>query len=158
MSRMLGVFFAMTVATASMALAQGGGGGGMGGGAMGGGRMAPPDHWITGDSLAKAVGGSAALAGKVAPHLAEVDKIMKQAADDRAKAMPAGGGRPDQATMQAMRSKMQDYQTQVDSHLKMIRDGLDAKQQAAFDALQKPTLMRGRGGQGGGMGGGRPPQ
>ena len=77
MSRMLGVFFAMTVATASMALAQGGGGGGMGGGAMGGGRMAPPDHWITGDSLAKAVGGNAALAGKVAPHLAE-QQVLRQ--------------------------------------------------------------------------------
>jgi hypothetical protein len=150
MSRMLGVFFAMTVAIASMALAQGGGG-------MGGGRMAPPDHWITADSLSKAVGGDAALGSKVAPHLAEVDKIMKQAVADRMKMMPAGGGRPDQETMQAMRAKMQDYQTQVDSHLKMIRDGLDAKQQAAFDALQKPMLMRRPGG-GGGMGGGRPPQ
>jgi hypothetical protein len=71
-----------------------------------------------------------------------------------------GGGRPDQATMQAFRSKAEGWQKSVDEHLKAIRDGLDAKQQAAFDAIQKPQLMRrgGGGGMGGGMGGGRPPQ
>ncbi|MBI4499802.1 MAG: hypothetical protein HY700_01450 [Gemmatimonadetes bacterium] len=146
MSRMLAVLFTLVMAGASVALAQGG-------------RMGPPpDHWVTADSLSKAVGGDAALAQKVAPHLAAVDKIMKQAADDRAKAFTPGAGPPDQATMEATRTKMQDYQTQIDSHLTMIRDGLDAKQQAAFDAIQKPMVMR-RGGMGGGrMGGGGPPQ
>ena len=149
MSRMLGLFLGLTIAVASTALAQGGGMGGMGGGGM---RMAPPDHWITADSLSRAVGGDAALSKKVAPHLAEVDKVMKQAADDRAKAF--AGGRPDQATMEAMRTKMQEYQTQIDNHVKMIRDALDAKQQAAFDALEKPMVMRRgmRGGAGGGAG------
>ncbi len=145
MSRTLGVFFALTVASASVALAQGGGGGGM--------RMAPPDHWLSADSLSKAVGGDAALAAKVAPHLAEVDKIMKGAADERSKMM-GGGGPPDQAVMQAFRAKGAEWQKALDEHLKAIRDGLDAKQQAAFDALQKPQMM-GRGGRGGG--GGRPP-
>src|SRR5579872_6391946 len=130
MSRMLGLFLGLTIAMASTALAQGGGMGGMGGGM----RMAPPDHWITADSLSKAVGGDAGLAKKVAPHLAEVDKVMKQAADERSKAF--AGGRPDQATMEAMRTKMQEYQAQIDNHVKMIRDALDAKQQAAFDALE----------------------
>ena len=145
MSRMLGTLFALTVASASVALAQGGGG-------M---RMAPPDHWITADSLAKAVGGDAAVAQKAAPHLAEVDKIMKSAVEERSKMMPAGGGRPDQAAMDAMRAKGAEWQKAIDEHLKMIRDGLNEKQQAAFDALQKPTMMRGRGQ--GRMGGGPPP-
>jgi hypothetical protein len=141
---MLGMLFALTVASASVALAQGGGG-------M---RMAPPDHWITADSLAKAVGGDAAVAKKAAPHLAEVDKVMKAAAEERSKMM-SGGGRPDQATMDAMRAKGAEWQKSIDEHLKMIRDGLNEKQQAAFDALQKPTMMRG--GRGGRMGGPPPP-
>jgi hypothetical protein len=141
MSRMLGTLFALTVASASVALAQGGG--------M---RMAPPDHWITADSLAQAVGGGTAVAQKAAPHLAEVDKVMKAAAEERSKMM-SGGGRPDQATMDAMRAKGAEWQKSIDEHLKMIRDGLDEKQQAAFDALQKPTMMR----RGGRMGGGPPP-
>jgi len=146
-SRILAALFAMTIASAPAVLAQGGGG--MGGG-MGGGRMGPPpDHWITADSLAKAVGGDAAVAKKAAPHLAEVDKVMKQAADERAKAFQ-GGQRPDQATMQAFRAKAEEWQKAVDEHLKAIRDGLDAKQQAAFDALQKPQMMRRRMGGGGG--------
>jgi hypothetical protein len=146
---MLAALFAMTVASASAALAQNSGnmGGGMG-------RMGPPpEHWITADSLAKAVGGDASVAQKAAPHLAEVDKVMKQAADERSKAF-AGGQRPDQATMQAFRAKAEDWQKSVDEHLKAIRDGLDAKQQAAFDALQKPQMMRRGGGRG--MGGGSP--
>src|SRR5712671_1755704 len=98
MSRMFAALFTLTVASASMALAQGGGGGG---------RMAPPDHWITADSLSKAVGGDAAVAQKVAPHLAEVDKVMKQAADERSKAF--ANGRPDQATMQAFRGKAEGW-------------------------------------------------
>ena len=151
MSRMLTALFAMTIASAPAVFAQGGGGGGMSGG-MGGGRMAPPDHWITADSLAKAVGGDAAVAKKAAPHLAEVDKVMKQAADERAKAF-TGGQRPDQATMQAFRAKAEEWQKAVDEHLKAIRDGLDAKQQAAFDALQKPQMMRRGGGRMGGGGG-----
>ena len=147
MLRTGGSLVVLVCAVAASAVAQGGGGGGMGG--M---RMAPPDHWISADSLSKAVGGDAAVSAKVAPHLAEIDKILKDAAAERQKAF-AGGGPPDQATMQAMRTKMQDYQSQVDTHVKAVHDLLDAKQQAAFDALQKPMLRRG----GGRMGGGPPP-
>ena len=142
MSRVFAAVFAISIVSAPVAMAQGGRG-------MGGGRMAPPDHWITADSLAKAVGGDASVAQKAAPHLAEVDKVMKQAADERSKAF--ANGRPDQATMQAFRAKAEDWQKSVDEHLKAIRDGLDAKQQAAFDALQKPQMMRRGGGK---MGGG----
>ena len=153
MSRMLGTLLALTLAAASTTLAQGGGGGGggMGGGGM---RQPPPDHWITADSLSKAVGGDAALAAKLAPHLAEVDKIMKDAVAERQKMM-GGGGPPDPAMRQQMMTKMQGYQEQLDTHFKAIHDLLDAKQQAAFDALQKPTMMRRGGGR---MGGGPPGQ
>jgi hypothetical protein len=108
-------------------------------------RMAPPDHWITADSLAKAVGGDATVAQKAAPHLAEVDKVMKQAAEERSRMF--AGGRPDQATMQGFRAKAQVWQTSLDEHLTMIREGLDERQRAAFDALQKPQVMM-RGGRG----------
>jgi hypothetical protein len=75
---------------------------------------------------------------------------MKTAADERTKLR--ANGQPDQATMQAFRTKAEGWQKSVDEHLKAIRDGLNAKQQAAFDALQKPQMMR----RGGGGGGGRP--
>jgi hypothetical protein len=128
MFRMLAVLLSLMPAGASATLAQGG--------RM---RMAPPDHWITGDSLAKAVGGNASLAQKAAPHLAEVDKVMKAAAEERGKMFK--GGRPDQAAMEGFRSKAQEWQKSIDEHLGMIRAGLDARQQAAFDALQKPMMM-----------------
>lgn len=151
MSRAIETFLAVTLAVASTTLAQGGA---MGGGGM---RQMPPDHWITADSLAQAVGGDSTLTARVAPHLAEVDKILKSAADERQKmfaGMQGGGGPPDPATRQALMAKLQEFQTALDSHLKMVRDLLDAKQQTAFDALQKPMLRRGPGGR---MGGGRPP-
>ena len=146
MPRTLAVLLFLTLGGASAAVAQGG--------RM---RMAPPDHWITGDSLAKAVGGDASVAQKAAPHLAEVDKVMKAAADERGKMFT--GGRPDQATMEGFRSKAQEWQKSIDEHLGMIRASLDARQQAAFDALQKPMMMgRGRGMGGGGMRQGGAPQ
>jgi transposase len=110
----------------------------------------PPDHWLSADSVAKVVGVTdAALTAKIAPHLAEVDRVLKAVAEERQKmmaAMQAGGGRPDQATMAAMREKNQANQASVDAHLKAVRDLLSPEQQVKFDALQKPRLMMGPGG------------
>ena len=49
---------------------------------MGMGRMGPPpDHWMTLDSLAQAVGLTADQRAKVAPHYAELNAVVKKAAD-----------------------------------------------------------------------------
>ena len=150
MKRVAGLSLVLALTLAGSALAQGGGGG-MGGGMRG----APPaDHWLSADSLVKALGiTDAAVAGKVAPHLAEVDKLLKAAADDRQKAMAAmqsGGAPPDR---QAMAAKNEENQKALDTHYGAIRAALPAANQAAFDALQKPALRR----QGGGRMGGGPP-
>src|SRR2546428_9923871 len=51
---------------------------------MGGGRMAPPpDHWLTLDSLAQAVGLTADQRPKVAAHYDELNAVIKKAADLR---------------------------------------------------------------------------
>ncbi|MSR05912.1 MAG: hypothetical protein EXR93_02395 [Gemmatimonadetes bacterium] len=135
---------------AGPAVAQGGGG-------MGRGGPPPADHWVSADSLVKALGiTDASVSAKVAPHLAEVDKILKTAADERAKMM-GGGGPPDPAVRQAMMGKMTEWQAALDGHYGAVRAALPAASQAAFDALQKPALRR-PGGPGGRMGGGPPGQ
>src|SRR5260370_37114644 len=51
---------------------------------MGMGRMGPPpDHWTTLDSLAQAVGLTTDQRAKVAPHYAELNEVVKKAADRR---------------------------------------------------------------------------
>jgi hypothetical protein len=139
--RIAGLLIALTLATAGTALAQRG---------MG---MPMPDHWLSADSLAKAVGVTdAAVVAKVAPHLAEVDKVLAAVAAERRKmmeAMQAGGGRPDQAAMQAMRTQAEENQKAVDQHLAAVRDALPEPNRAAFDALAKPNV-RPRGRMGGG--------
>ena len=134
---------------AGPALAQGRGPGGF---------QPPPDHWITADSLVKALGISdAKVKDAVAPHLAEVDKIMKAAADERQKmrsAMQAGGGMPSDSARQAMMAQAAEWQKGIDSHLAAARAALPEGYRAAFDALRKPVMqMGGRGRMGGG-----PPQ
>ncbi len=152
MKRVAGLSLVLALSLAGSALAQGGGG--MGGGM---GRQAPPDHWITADSLVKALGiTDKSVAAKVAPHIAEVDKILKAAADDRQKmmaAMQGGGGPPDR---QAMMAKNQENQKALDAHFGAIREALPEASRAAFDALEKPGMRMGGGRRGGGGMGGPP--
>lgn len=119
---------------------------GQGGGPPGG-FQPPPDHWITTDSLMKALGiTDAKIKDAVAPHLAEVDKIMKTVAEDRAKmraAMQAGGGMPSDSARQAMMGKNQEWQKGLDAHLGAVREALPEANRAAFDALQKPAIRMG---------------
>jgi hypothetical protein len=121
------------------------------GGMGGGGRFAPPpDHWMTLDSLAQAVGLSADQKTKVAPHYAELNAIMKKAADRRTAFRQSMGGGMGQMTpeqREAMRPKMDSLRTELDgmqrdadTHYGMIRAALTADQQAKFDALPKPVV------------------
>jgi len=148
MRRSLSVVPALLLFAAPL-MAQSGGMGGMGG--MG--RMAPPpDHWMTKDSLVAAVGLSADQATKVQAAYDSINAIMKSAATRRDKARQemmsqAGGGPPSdemRAKMQAMRTEMQGLQTAIDVQYQAIRGALTPAQQAKFDALPKPMVMRQR--------------
>ncbi|PYO69779.1 MAG: hypothetical protein DMD71_03910 [Gemmatimonadetes bacterium] len=139
--RILTLFLAVT--SAAVLRAQGGG--------MGGGQFQPPpDHWLTMDSLAQAVGLTADQRAKVAPHYAELNAAVKKAADRRAAFRASMGGSMAQMTpeqRQAMRPKMDSVRTEMDAlqqeadtHYGAIRALLTPEQQAKFDALPKPRV------------------
>jgi len=139
--RILTLFLAVT--SAAVLRAQGGG--------MGGGQFQPPpDHWLTMDSLAQAVGLTADQRAKVAPHYAELNAAVKKAADRRAAFRASMGGSIAQMTpeqRQAMRPKMDSVRTEMDvlqqeadTHYGAIRALLTPEQQAKFDALPKPRV------------------
>ena len=139
--RILTLFLAVT--SAAVLRAQGGG--------MGGGQFQPPpDHWLTMDSLAQAVGLTADQRAKVAPHYAELNAAVKKAADRRAAFRASMGGSMAQMTpeqRQAMRPKMDSVRTEMDAlqqeadtHYGAIRALLTPEQQTKFDALPKPRV------------------
>lgn len=117
---------------------------------MGMGRMGPPpDHWTTLDSLAQAVGLTTDQRAKVAPHYAELNEVVKKAADRRIafrQSMgPMGQMTPEQREamrpkMDSIRTEMEGLQQQVDTHYGAIRALLTAEQQVKFDALPKPQV------------------
>ncbi len=139
--RMLTLFLAVTSAAALRAQ-----GGGMGGGQF----QPPPDHWLTIDSLAQAVGLTADQRAKVAPHYAELNTVVKKGADRRVAFRQSMGGSmgamtPEQREamrpkMDSMRTEMDGLQAQADMHYGAIRALLTAAQQAKFDALPKPRV------------------
>ncbi len=117
------------------------------------GRMGPPpDHWMTLDSLAQAVGLTADQRTKVAPHYDELNAVIKKAAARRTafrQAMGGGGGMgemsPEQREamrpkMDSMRTEMEGLQHVADEHYAAIRALLTADQQTKFDALPKPQV------------------
>jgi len=147
---MITLFLAVT--SAAVLRAQGGG--------MGAGQFQPPpDHWLTLDSLAQAVGLTADQRAKVAPHYAELNAAVKKGADRRAAFRASVGGSMAQMTpenREAMRPKMDSARTaldalqqEADTHYGVIRALLTPEQQAKFDALPKPRVaMRRPGGPG----------
>jgi hypothetical protein len=114
--------------------------------AQGGGRMMtpPPDHWMTFDSLVAAVSVTDAQKAEVQHHYDALNAVMKQAAEKRTsmrQAMMGGGGPPSQEQRDAMRTEMEKFQKDVDTHLGELRALLTADQQAKLDALPKPQVM-----------------
>jgi hypothetical protein len=117
---------------------------------MGMGRMGPPpDHWMTLDSLAQAVGLTTDQRAKVAPHYDELNAVVKKAAERRIAARqsmgPMGPMTPEQRAamrpkIDSIRTEMAGLQQQVDTHYGAIRALLTAEQQVKFDALPKPQV------------------
>ncbi|HEY3280505.1 MAG TPA: Spy/CpxP family protein refolding chaperone [Gemmatimonadales bacterium] len=113
--------------------------------------QAPPDHWMTADSLAQAVGLSADQKAKVTPSYNALNGVMKDAAARRqairqqmqGSFQPGSAPSPEmRARMDSVRAEMAGFQAEADQYLAAIRDLLKPEQQAKFDALPKPQLAR----------------
>lgn len=116
----------------------------------------PPDHWMTIDSLAQAVGLTTAQRGTVAEPYTALNGVMREAAGRR-RALREGmqatmGGRSMQELSEAERAamrarfdssrvEMEAYQAEVDMWYGAIRNLLGAEQLARFDALPKPVVV-----------------
>jgi len=122
-------------------------------GAMGGQRrfQPPPDHWMTIDSLAQAVGLTADQKPKVAQPYTALNGVMHDAAARRqairqqmqGSFVPGQEPTPEmRARMDSVRAEMEGFQAEADQWLAAIRNLLTPAQQTKFDALQKPQLTR----------------
>lgn len=117
-----------------------------------------PDHWMTIDSLAQAVGLTADQKTKVTPAYTALNSVMKDAAARRqairqqmqGSFVPGQEPTPEmRARMDSVRAEMEGFQAEADQWLAAIRNTLTPEQQAKFDALPRPQIAR-RGPMGGG--------
>jgi cytochrome c556 len=111
----------------------------------------PPDHWMTIDSLAQAVGLTADQKPKVTQPYTALNGVMKDAAARRQAIRQqmqdsfVQGQEPSpemRAKMDSVRAEMEGFQAEADQWLAAIRNLLTPAQQAKFDALAKPQLTR----------------
>jgi len=114
----------------------------------------PPDHWLTLDSLAAAVGLDASQRTAVADPYRALNAVLKQAADKRAELWRGNQGQtrpapqdntPDmRARFDSLRAEFEATQDEADQWYMMIRNLLRSEQLARFDALPKPLVSRRR--------------
>ncbi len=111
----------------------------------------PPDHWMTLDSLAQAVGLTAEQKPKVAQPYTALNGVMKDVAARRqalrqqmqGSFVPGQEPTPEmRAKIDSVRTEMEGYQAEADQWLAAIRNLLTPAQQVKFDALAKPQFMR----------------
>lgn len=120
----------------------------------------PPDHWMTIDSLSQALGVNAAQRTKITPPYTALNGVMKDAAARRqairqqiqASGMQFTPGQEPTPEMRAkfdsVRAEMEGFQAEADQWVAAIRNNLTPAQQAKFDSLPQPQVVR-RGGMGG---------
>jgi hypothetical protein len=113
----------------------------------------PPDHWMTLDSLSQALGLSADQKTKITPSYTALNGVLQDAAARRAairqqmqgQFTPGQPPTPEQrARFDSVRAEMQGFQAEADQWVAAIRNALPAAQQAKFDSLPKPQVMRQR--------------
>ncbi len=113
----------------------------------------PPDHWLTLDSLAAAVGLDAAQQTAVADPYRALNAMLKQAAHQRAELRRRSQGQPRptspenmtpemRARFDSARAGFEAMQDEADQWYMMIRNLLRFDQLARFDALPKPMVSR----------------
>lgn len=113
----------------------------------------PPDHWLTLDSLAAAIGLDAAQRRAVADPYRALNAVLKQAADKHAELRRRSEGQPRPVSPEAMtpamrtrfdsvRTEFEGMQDEADQWYMMIRNLLRSEQLARFDALAKPMVSR----------------
>ena len=111
----------------------------------------PPDHWMTLDSLAQAVGLTAEQKPKVAQPYTALNGVMKDVAARRqalrqqmqGSFIPGQEPTPEmRAKMDSVRTEMEGYQAEADQWLAATRNLLTPAQQTKFDALPKPSFVR----------------
>ncbi len=118
----------------------------------------PPDHWMTIDSLSRALNLTADQRAKIGPSYIALNGVLKDAAAKRQafrQQMQGSGFQPGQeptpemrARFDSMRTQMDGFQAEADQWVAAIRNNLTPDQQTKFDALAKPQVTR-RGGMGG---------
>ena len=107
-------------------------------------RPPPPDHWLTIDSIAAAVGLTDAQRPDFVTHYDALNAVMKKAVDERRKMREEmAGAQPTANQLQTMRTKFEFMQTDLDKHYKELRKLLSEDQQAKFDSLPKPRVAFG---------------
>jgi len=123
-------------------------------GAMGGQRRfgPPPDHWMTIDSLAQAVGLTPDQKAKVAQPYTALNAVVHDVAARRialrqqmqgSNFVPGQEPTPEmRARMDSVRTEMEGFQAEADQWLAAIRNLLTAAQQTKFDGLPKPQFIR----------------
>jgi hypothetical protein len=109
-----------------------------------------PDHWLTLDSLAQAVGLTAAQKTKITPAYTALNGVMKDAAARReairqqmqGSFIPGQEPTPEmRARRDSIRVEMAGFQAEADQWLAAIRNQLTPEQQTKFDALPKPVFI-----------------
>ena len=123
-------------------------------GAMGGQRRfgPPPDHWMTIDSLAQAVGLTPDQKTKVAQPYTALNAVVHDVAARRMALRQqmqgsnfVSGQEPTpemRARMDTVRTEMEGLQAEADQWLAAIRNLLTPAQQIKFDGLPKPQFIR----------------
>lgn len=116
----------------------------------------PPDHWMTIDSLAQALGLTVEQRGRVGEPYTALNGVMREAAARRRavrEAMQAAlAGRSPQelseaergrlrARFDSSRAELEGYQAEADLWYGTIRNLLLPAQQAKFDSLPKPVVL-----------------
>jgi hypothetical protein len=114
-------------------------------GGMGGGQYAPPpDHWMTMDSITKALTLTPAEVSAIKPQYDSINVILKQAATVRDSVRTAMQGMQGmsmedrRAKMAPVRARMESMQATVDGLVKAIRGKLTPDQATKLDALPQP--------------------
>ncbi len=116
----------------------------------------PPDHWMTIDSLAQAVGLTVAQRDRLTEPYTALNGVMREAAARRRalreEMQAALAGRSPQelseaergalrARFDSSRAELEGYQAEADLWHGTIRNLLTPEQQSRFDALPKPEVL-----------------